>query len=68
MSVYVCACSITLMHMHTSAQRSQKKAPNPLELELHAVWKHLMWVLGTLQEQLVLLTAELRSPFPRGSL
>lgn len=34
-------------HMHAGAHRGQKKAWDPLELELEAVVSHPLWMLGT---------------------
>lgn len=53
------------VHISASTQRSQKKVLGPLGLELQIAASLLIWVLriklckGPLQEQRILLTAEL---------
>lgn len=55
MCVWVCA-------HECSARRDQKRALDPLELELQAVLNHLTWFqelnLGSLEERYVLVAAE----------
>lgn len=42
--VYVCVC--LYLHVGADALGGQKRATNPLELELQAVMSCLTWVLG----------------------
>lgn len=43
----MCMCVYVYEHMHVDAYRSQKRASDVPELQLQAVERCLMWVLGT---------------------
>lgn len=41
----MCKC-VSVCHMHSSGQGGQKRVLQLLELELQAVLRHLVWMLG----------------------
>lgn len=44
--MHVCVgASIYVQHVHAGARKGQKRAADPLELDLKAVASHPMWVL-----------------------
>ena len=44
-SIYVCVC-VSGYHVYAGVNKDQKRASDPLELELHS-YEPLMWGLGT---------------------
>jgi hypothetical protein len=50
----------TLMNMHASAHRGQKKVSNPLELALQVGGHDMLWVLGTELQTIARIASALR--------